>query len=69
MYKCCECEKPLDVAIDSDCIALNKKLLGRTDRMKKLLCKPCLAKRWDMEEAYLDELIKRYKDEGCELFK
>lgn len=65
MSKCIECNKLID---DKDCIALNKKLLGRKNRTK-FLCMECLAEYLECTEEDLLILIEEFKEGGCTLFQ
>lgn len=62
MSRCIECDKeviPLE-------IALTKKLTGRA--AERYFCKACLAKKFAVTEDTLDEMAKRFREQGCYLF-
>lgn len=65
MEQCVECGLIID---NKDCIALNKKMLGRINRTK-FLCMECLAEYLDCTEEDLLQKIEDFKDEGCTLFQ
>ena len=61
--KCCAiCGKELS----DDEVALNKKLFGK--KVKSFLCIPCMAEDLQTSCEYLEDKIKQFKEEGCELF-
>ncbi|MDY6367112.1 MAG: hypothetical protein SPL13_01140 [Clostridia bacterium] len=49
-----------------DEVGLTKKLINRAST--EFLCKDCLSKEFDTTTEKLDELIKKFKDQGCMLF-
>lgn len=53
-------------SLNKDCIALNKKILGRN--IKKFMCITCLADFLGCEEADLFIKIQEFKEQGCGLF-
>lgn len=52
---------------NKDCIALNKKLLGRN--IEKFMCITCLADYLGCIEDDLFVKIEEFKEQGCTLFK
>lgn len=60
--KCEECQKNVSKKV----IALNKKLVSRNT--KQFLCIECLAKFFHTTVEALNEKIKQFEEEGCELF-
>jgi len=65
---CCECEKEIrnGIITAKDCIALNKKLLGR--QINRYFCEDCLAEYTDTEKSCLPEMVEDFKNQGCKLF-
>jgi len=66
---CCECKnnKGNPTSINKkDEIAMNLKMLGRNT--EKFMCKKCLMKFFNMDKEQWDEHIKRFKQQGCDLF-
>lgn len=53
--------------LSKDEIGLNKKLIH--SQVKRLMCMTCLAGYFEMTEEDLEELIKRFKRQGCALFE
>ena len=60
--KCEECQKKVSKKV----IALKKKLLSR--HTKQFLCIECLANFFQTTVEALNEKIKQFEEEGCELF-
>jgi hypothetical protein len=52
--------------LSKDEIGLNKKLIR--SQVKKMMCITCLAGYFEMAEEDLEELIDRFKRQGCTLF-
>jgi hypothetical protein len=65
-------EKQVDCAycgrerLSRDEIGLNKKLIH--SQVKKLMCMVCLAEYFEMTKEDLEELVDRFKRQGCSLF-
>ena len=62
IFKCKFCGSPLT----KDCVALNKKLIGRN--VKEFLCLTCMADDFDCTEDDLRDKIEEFKEQGCTLF-
>jgi len=60
---CFQCNKKLTKVQ----IALCKKLLS--SRIDKFMCIICLAEHLDTTEDVLLDMIEKFKEQGCELFK
>ena len=52
--------------LSKDEIGLNKKLIH--SQVKKMMCITCLAGYFEMTGEDLEELIDRFKRQGCKLF-
>lgn len=65
MDKCVECSMKIE---NKDCIALNKKLLGRESRTK-FLCMECLSEYLDCTIEDLQIKVEEFKEDGCVLFQ
>lgn len=63
MSECIRCGKKLS----KDDIGLHKKLVNRGD--EKFMCKSCLASHFEITEEQCDELIEKFRKNGCTLFK
>ena len=61
-FKCQLCNSPLT----KDCVALNKKLIGRN--VKDFLCLTCMACEFECTEDDLRDNIEEFKEQGCTLF-
>ena len=65
-------EKQVDCAycgrerLSRDEIGLNKKLIH--SQVIKLMCMVCLAEYFEMTKEDLEELVDRFKRQGCSLF-
>ena len=62
METCCRCCRPLTF----DEIGAHKKLVNRG--AEAFLCKTCLAAKFRISEALIDEKIRQFKAMGCTLF-
>lgn len=60
---CRECGK----ALKKDEIALTKKLINRG--ASSFLCLSCLAARFDVDVATLEDKIREFREAGCTLFE
>ena len=60
--RCTSCDTPLT----PDEIGLHKKLVNRG--ATTFLCKSCLCARFHMTKQQADEMIKRFREQGCVLF-
>ena len=60
---CAECGQELE----RDETALSYKLIGRAAR--QCYCMKCLGKRFQLSQAQLQELIVRFRESGCTLFR
>ncbi|MBO4356075.1 MAG: hypothetical protein J5850_04400 [Clostridia bacterium] len=63
-YYCCECGKELDVNER----ALNLRIVNRKCPDSELKCPGCLALKYKTTEAYMREMIYRFRKYGCTLF-
>ena len=61
--KCAYCDK--DKLTKND-IGLNKKLIHQ--QVERMMCLTCLAAYFETTEEELNEMIERFKQQGCELF-
>ena len=61
--KCADCDSELE----RDERALSYKLMGRASR--ECCCLKCLGKRFQLSQAQLRELIVRFRESGCTLFR
>ena len=62
IFKCNFC----NATLSKDCVALNKKLIGRN--VKNFLCLTCMADEFDCTEDDLRDKIEELKEQGCTLF-
>lgn len=62
MSRCVKCGKELN-PID---VGLSKKLINRG--ATEFLCKACLAEKFAVTEALLDEKVRAFRAAGCVLF-
>lgn len=62
-HKCEECEKKIK---DKDTIGMNMKFRGR--KIQNMYCKKHLKEKLGLTEDDWNNFVKRFKDEGCELF-
>ena len=62
IFKCKICGTP----IKKDCVALNRKLIGRN--VKEFLCLSCMAEDFECTEEDLRDKIEDFKEQGCTLF-
>lgn len=62
MSACMQCGRTLT----ADEIALHRKLVSR--EAARFMCKTCLARYFDVDEARLDQKIEQFKRQGCMLF-
>ena len=62
MSKCLKCGKELTL-ID---VGLSKKLINRG--ATEYFCKACLAEKFGVTEALLDEKVRAFRAAGCALF-
>ena len=53
--------------LSKNVVGLNKKLIH--PKVKRMMCLTCLAEYFEMTEDELEELIERFKQQGCELFR
>lgn len=56
-----------EAGLNKDCIAINKKLLGRN--LEKFMCITCMADYLGCKEEDLFVKIEEFKEQGCTLFK
>lgn len=47
-------------------IGLNKKLIHR--RIEQMMCMTCMATYFETTEEEMEEMVERFKQQGCELF-
>jgi hypothetical protein len=60
---CAYCDKE---KLSKNEIGLNKKLIH--PQIEWMMCLTCMAKYFEMTEENLEELVERFKREGCALF-
>jgi uncharacterized protein YlaI len=60
---CAYCDK---VNLSKDELGLNKKLIH--PQIERMMCMTCMAEYLEMTEEELQELMKRFKRQGCSLF-
>ena len=60
---CAYCDK---VKLSKNDIGLNKKLIHQ--QVERMMCMTCLAVYFEMTEDELNDIIERYKRQGCALF-
>ena len=60
---CAFCDKE---KLSRNDIGLNKKLIH--SQVERMMCKTCLAGYFEMTEEDIEEIIERYKRQGCTLF-
>lgn len=61
--KCMACGKQ---DLDKDIIGINKKLLGRN--ITNFHCMDCLADYLEVTTEELEDMIKEFREQGCNLF-
>ena len=60
---CAFCDKE---KLSKNEIGLNKKLIHR--QIERMMCLSCMADYFEMPEEDLNEMIERFKQQGCALF-
>lgn len=60
---CAFCDK---TNLSKDEIGANKKFIHR--KVERMMCLTCLASYSEMTEEELEEIIERFKQQGCALF-
>ena len=61
---CAYCDKEV---LSKDTVGLNKKLIH--PQIKRMMCLTCMAEYFETTEEELEEMIERFKREGCLLFR
>jgi len=61
---CAYCGKE---ALSTNTVGLNKKLIHR--QIKRCMCLTCMAEYFDTTEEELEEMIERFKQQDCSLFR
>ena len=55
-----------NVRLSKEIIGLNKKLIHR--QIERLMCMSCLAEYFEISEEELNDMVERFKLQGCTLF-